>query len=416
MSEPITLQIGIDWADTKHDYSLLDPKTGEIEKGVVLHDSKTLHLWIGKLRERIVSGRIEICLEMSKGPLIELLCEYDFIDIYPFNPICSKRFRESMYPSLVKDDPTDADLHLEYLRFHKKHLRLMDRGDDQVRLLGSLTQDRREFVGQRTSLVESLIATLKLYYPQVLPMVGKMSEKMSRRFLQKWPDWESLQKAKPQTLRKFYYANGSRSESCISKRLEAHTKGYPFTNNEVTIQVNRMKMLCLVQQLDLVDKQIVNYDQQIKEVYKQREEREIFSSFPGAGIAMAPRLLVAWLMFGKNMIDAVEMAAFSGVAPVKVKSNRSVRIFSRLRKPKFLHQTFVEHAKWSINHCDWAKRYYDHRKDVLKHSYWSIIRSLAFKWIRIMHRCVKDNKPYDDEKYNESLLKRGSWIGVKSNE
>lgn len=37
-----------------------------------------------------------------------------------------------------------------------------------------------------------------------------------------------------------------------------------------------------------------------------------------------------------------------------------------------------------------------------------IIRSLAFKWIRIMFRCWKTNTPYDEPKYLEALKRRGS--------
>jgi len=37
-----------------------------------------------------------------------------------------------------------------------------------------------------------------------------------------------------------------------------------------------------------------------------------------------------------------------------------------------------------------------------------VIRSLAFKWIRIAYRCRKTNTPYDESKYLKALIKRGS--------
>jgi hypothetical protein len=36
------------------------------------------------------------------------------------------------------------------------------------------------------------------------------------------------------------------------------------------------------------------------------------------------------------------------------------------------------------------------------------VRSLAFKWVRIIYRCWKDGKPYDEEVYMETLRRRGS--------
>ena len=35
-------------------------------------------------------------------------------------------------------------------------------------------------------------------------------------------------------------------------------------------------------------------------------------------------------------------------------------------------------------------------------------RALAYKWIRIIYRCWKDNEPYDEDKYLEALALRKS--------
>jgi hypothetical protein len=54
-----------------------------------------------------------------------------------------------------------------------------------------------------------------------------------------------------------------------------------------------------------------------------------------------------------------------------------------------------------------GKAYYEQQKSKGKpHN--SIIRSLAFKWIRIVFRCWKTHTPYDESKYLEALKRRGS--------
>ncbi|MBZ5625437.1 MAG: hypothetical protein LAQ69_43090, partial [Acidobacteriia bacterium] len=40
------------------------------------------------------------------------------------------------------------------------------------------------------------------------------------------------------------------------------------------------------------------------------------------------------------------------------------------------------------------------------------VRALAYKWIRIIFRCWKDNKPYDEQTYLQSLHKRNSPLGA----
>ena len=55
----------------------------------------------------------------------------------------------------------------------------------------------------------------------------------------------------------------------------------------------------------------------------------------------------------------------------------------------------------------WARAYYD-QQIALGKQHNTVIRSLAFKWIRILFRCWKDKKPYDETTYLNALKKRGS--------
>jgi hypothetical protein len=84
-----------------------------------------------------------------------------------------------------------------------------------------------------------------------------------------------------------------------------------------------------------------------------------------------------------------------------------VQIDRRYSCPTFLRQTFVEWAGMTVRHSFWARAYYQQQAAKGKpHN--TIIRALAFKWIRILYRCWQDRKPYDESKYLEALRKRGS--------
>ena len=73
----------------------------------------------------------------------------------------------------------------------------------------------------------------------------------------------------------------------------------------------------------------------------------------------------------------------------------------------FLRQTFHEFAKSSIPYSAWAHAYYDLQKSRGK-GHNAAIRSLAFKWIRILHRCWQTRTPYDEGLYLQALERRGS--------
>jgi hypothetical protein len=68
---------------------------------------------------------------------------------------------------------------------------------------------------------------------------------------------------------------------------------------------------------------------------------------------------------------------------------------------------FVEWAAQTINKSAWAGAYYRQQR-AKGASYEVAVRALAFKWIRILYRCWKDRKPYDELKYLETLRRKGS--------
>jgi hypothetical protein len=105
------------------------------------------------------------------------------------------------------------------------------------------------------------------------------------------------------------------------------------------------------------------------------------------------------------------MQRYSGIAPVKQSSGKREWVHFRFACPKFLHQTFHEFASHSIAHSEWAKAYYEHLRHDKKKDHHAAVRSLAFKWIRILFRCWKDGKPYDEEIYLQSLRRRGALLG-----
>ena len=88
-------------------------------------------------------------------------------------------------------------------------------------------------------------------------------------------------------------------------------------------------------------------------------------------------------------------------------SGKTRVVYFRQACPKFDRQTFHEFARLSVAKCQWARNYVDYYTAKGK-KFHTIIRALAFKWIRILFRCWKNRTPYDETKYMDNLKKRGS--------
>ena len=118
--------------------------------------------------------------------------------------------------------------------------------------------------------------------------------------------------------------------------------------------------------------------------------------------------LLAFFGTDRSSYESAEnVQSFSGVAPTTKKSGQSQAVYMRRACPKFARQTFHEFARLSLCKCQWARNYVQYYTDKGK-KFQTVIRALAFKWIRILFRCWKDQTPYNDEQYMATLTKRGS--------
>lgn len=223
------LVIGLDRSDQKADLCLIDICSGKSWKQIIDVQPENLQKWIADLREQYPQGRIGLCLEQPAANLITFLEAYDFITLYPINPITLQKFREAFVTSRAKDDRKDAEYLAELLMTHSDKLNVWKPEEEKTRLLQQLVVHRRAVVDERTGLTNRLQALLKQYFPQALELCGDdLWRPLATNFLLKWPTLQVVKKAKLETLKQFYHLNGSRSQKLIAQRLEKIQQAVPL--------------------------------------------------------------------------------------------------------------------------------------------------------------------------------------------
>ena len=398
--------VGIDWSDRKHDWALWS-HDGSTDGGVFKSKPEEIHEWVRELRKRHPEGKILVALEQSRGALIYALSQYDFLLIMPINPRALKAYRESLRVSGAKDDPSDAELICSFARLHHQRLRLWSPDDPLTRKLRLLTEMRRNLVDQRTANNHALTAACKQYFPQVLEWFGGAGEGLTLAFLGKWPTLGKAQAARRDTVHSFIRANGRRSDAKIEELIASIHAAVALTTDEAIVEAQAMAAQSLASIILAIDAEVKEYDQRIESLMTQHPDHELFASFPGAGKVMAPRLAVAFGEDRSRWQEAREIQSYSGIAPVVESSGRGVWIHARWRCPKFLKQTFHEFAQASLPHSPWALAYYRQQRD-RGAGHHAAIRSLAYRWIRILFRCWKTNEHYDEARYVAQLKQKNS--------
>jgi len=406
--------IGLDWADQKHDLWIRPEDSHKREHIVLEQTPEALHTWVAKTRERFQNGPIAIAVETSRGPVISALMAYDFIVLYPVNPKALKDYRGVFAVSGAKDDRTDAQLLEELLRLHRDRLRPLKPDDELTRKLAGLTENRRTLVDQRTRLVNQLHATLKTYYPLAEKLIGaEMNTVMAAEFLARWPNLAKLQATRAQAVREFCYKHNSRSEERIQARLQAIKSARALTTDPALIEPATALVLAWAGMLKAIHKAVSEFDQAIQQAMDQHPDAPIFRSLPGAGPAMAPRLLVAFGTQRNRFNKAEDVAQFYGIAPVVVESGNSRTVHIRRRCPKFGRQTFHENAGCALKSEPWARCYYEQQREKHEDKHHQACRALAYKLIRIYFACWKKRIQYDSEKYLAALRLNGSPLFAK---
>lgn len=405
--EDFAALIGIDWADKKHDICESPLDSSEQHLSIISTSPKSIHQWAIEIQNRYPNQLIAVGCELTKGPLIYALSKYKRIVLFPINPSSVAKYRKAFTHSGAKDDPTDAAIEVEILKLHMHKLHALRPETEQIRALAQLVEYRRKLVQDRVNLSNKITTTLKNYYPHPVEWFKEKDTIIFCDFITKWPSLSEVKKARKQTLMVFFNQHNSRYPEVNEQRYQEIKQAISLTDDPAVIMPNMLLIQCLITQFKQLIESIERFDVQIRKYYKQQNDKALFSSFPGAGPQLAPRLLVAFGTQRDRFEQATEIQKYAGIAPVTERSGKKEWIHWRYSCSKFLRQTFIEWAGQSRRYSFWARAYYEQQKAKGKpHN--TIIRALAFKWIRIAFRCWQTRTPYDESQYLEALKRRGS--------
>lgn len=399
--------IGIDWADRKHDICEVNCQTNTQHFSVISSQPKVINAWANKLKQKYQGQLVAVACELKKGPLIYALSKFDHIVLFTINPSSVAKYRKAFTHSGAKDDPSDAAIQVEILQLHMSKLNVIIPDSPSVRRLAQLVEYRRKLVQDRVDLTNKITTTLKNYYPHVLDWFKEKDTLIFCDFLLRWPSLEQVKRARKQTLVDFFNQHNSRYSAVNEKRINTIKQAEALTNDSAVIAPNSLLVECLTKQLKQLMLAIERFDVEIKTIYKHHKDSFIFDSLPGAGPQIAPRLLAAIGSNRDRYKSSEEIQKYAGIAPVTERSGKKEWVHWRYSCSKFLRQTFVEWAGLSVRYSFWAKAYYRQQESKGKpHN--TIIRALAFKWIRILFRCWKTKTAYDESTYLEALKRKGS--------
>jgi len=354
--------IGLDWADRKHDICLRARELERLERTVLEHRPAAIEPWARALEKRFGGKPIAVAVELSRGPIVSALLEYDFFVLFPINPNMLAQYRRAFTPSHAKDDPTDAEIALELLLRHRDKLKPLRPESPAMRSLQRLVEARRSFVQDRVRITNRITHALKAYFPQVLRWFRDKETTVFADFVERWPTLEAVQRAREETVTKFFQAHNVRHKATLERRLEAIRSERPLTSDASVIESYCLIVQGLLPQLRAASAAIERFDREIARLCVELPDHRLFPALPGAGAVFSARLLAAFGEQRERFPDAAAVQRCVGVAPVTERSGNKSWVHWRFRASKFLRQTFVEWAGETIPRSFWARAFYESKR------------------------------------------------------
>lgn len=114
------------------------------------------------------------------------------------------------------------------------------------------------------------------------------------------------------------------------------------------------------------------------------EDNAVFSSLPGAGKRLAPRILSEWGDDRTRYKDSSSVQALAGTAPVAFQSGNYSKAHKRYACLKPLRNALYQFAWQSTRQETWARVYYK-RKRAEGKSHSVAVRALSNVWVRIIY-------------------------------
>lgn len=389
---------GIDWGGHRHQLSIVDRGGQRQLDRAFEHDRDGM----AALRAQLdtFSVAVPIAVERSEGLLVEALLDWGHL-VFPVSPRISARCRERYRVASSKDDSFDAFVLADSLRHEHGRWRPLSPASRALAELRALVRDRDRVLETQRGVEAQLRATLETYHPAAARLFSSIDRNITLAFIRSYPTPEHAARLGERRMDAFLKRHSYRGRVPADVLVE-RLRTYLLGASPGTTAARSRFALAQAELLDLLNRQLKDFDHALEHALAAHPDSEIYLSFPGVGTTIAATL-VATIGEDRMRYPRPElMLSEAGLAPVTKSSGRMRRVRFRYAANSLMRDAFTWWAYTSIRMSPWARAAYDAGKARGLHHH-RALRGLAARWARVLWRCWQDSSPYDEERHLASL-------------
>lgn len=401
----MSLYIGIDWSERKHDLVLMNAAGGIVLRMTIPHSQKGFFTFDdARQKTGVMAKDCVVGLETQHNQIIDFLWEQGYEQVYILPPHTTESSRHRFKASPAHNDQDDAELIAELLRVELHRFRPWHPGVPLTQAIRSKVKFILFETRQIVRLTNRLRAVLLRYYPAALHVFGSLETQIALKFIQIYPTPQTVAQlsfAEFQTFAKqCRYPNPARLASrfaCLKQDFPQSPAGVILAYQDEAIALAEQALLAVQTKIRILH--------ELDELYHQHPDHPIYDSLPQVGELLGPALLAMMGDDRQRFPTANSVQVQAGTAPATQRSGkRSFITFRRACNRDF--QLFAQQwAKASLRSSLWANTYY---QQVLQHSRSEshALRCLANRWLAILWRLWMNHQRYDEELHLACHAKR----------
>ena len=399
------LWAGVDWGTSDHAVHAVSAGSGEVCVTFrVGHTPEGLQDAVARLQ---AAGRVlGVAVETSRHLLVAALIQAG-LPVYAINPKQSHAWRKAWAVSEAKDDRRDAKVLARGLREHHTRLFPLEPADAATRELALLCEDEQDLIGERTALVQRLRATLQQYHPEALTWFVDWTSPTAWDFVAAFPTPQALAEATVKKLVGFLRTHHVGLRPCWQARVQARGRALTWPQDPPVIAAKALRAVAIAKQLRTIEAQLRVYRTRIRAAFAAHASCGRYSSVPGAGPKLGPRLAAIIESAPAAQAVAEALQPVTGTAPVTFQSGGRKIVRMRRACRKSARTTLHLFAWQAVLHGGWSRVFYD-RARARGQDQALALRNLANKWIKILCAMRRSGEAYDEGRYQEQLRKHGS--------
>ena len=303
---------------------------------------------------------------------------------FVFNPLQTKKFRQSLSLRKTKTDKVDAKT-ISMLLANQSDIDAYSLKLYQNEELKSLTRYRFDKAKQRAKLKQSLARLVNILFPELESAVSTLHLNSVYSMLLKYPSAKDIAKSSFSKLANLLEVS---SKGKIDREKAKEIRNLARKSVGVYISAKAMELRQTIELIQVLDSNIAEIEVQIQELMQDSP----ITSIPGVGFKMAA-IIHAEIGDFERFSSPDKILAFAGFSPSTYQSGKFISSNSKMDKrgSRYLRYALFISAQYVSLWCPVFKAYYQKKRAEGKH-YFVALSHVAKKLIRVIYHLQKSGE------------------------